>query len=122
MKSPIAGLLNSAPDWTLLSDLNSKLIVPPFLAITQLRPDILMYSSSTKKCIILELTCCCEENMEQWHSKKFLKYDALSQSIIHNGWETHLFPIEVGARGYCGTSIKSCFSRLGFTGKFLRSF
>ena len=121
MKSPVAGLLNSAPDWTLLSDLSSKLIVPPFLAATQLRPDILLYSPSTKKCIILELTCCCEENMEQWHSKKFLKYDSLSQSITRNGWETHLFPIEVGARGYCGNSIKSCFSRLGLSGKFLRS-
>ena len=65
MKSSFAGLLNSAPEWTLLSDLDSSLVVPPFLAITLLRPDILLYSSSAKKCIILELTCCCEENMEQ---------------------------------------------------------
>ena len=122
MKSPIIGLLNLAPDWTILSDLDSKLVVPHFLAITRLRPDLLLYSQITKTCIIIELTCCCEENIEQWHSEKFFKYDPLSKSIGLNGWKTYLFPIEVGARGYCGTSIKSCFSRLGFSGKYMRSF
>ena len=121
MKSPVSGLLHLAPDWVILSDLNSSLVVPPFLAITRLRPDILLYSFQYKICIIMELTCCCEENIEEWHRKKFAKYESLSKSISLKGWEVHLFPIEVGARGYCGTSIKSCFSRLGFTGKSVRS-
>ena len=106
MKSSFSGLLNLAPDWIVQSDLVDKLVVPPFLAITKLRPDLLIYSFSTKTCIILELTCCCEENFEQWHEKKFHKYDPLSKSISSNGWKVYLFPIEVGARGYCGTSVK----------------
>ena len=122
MKSSFSGLLNAAPDWTVLCDLNTKLVIPHFLAVSRLRPDLILYSVSTKTCIILELTCCCEENIEQWHSEKFVKYDPLSKSMCSNGWETHLFPVEVGARGYCGTSVKSCFSRLGFSGKLLRSF
>ena len=121
MKSPVSGLLNLAPDWTILSDLNSNLVVPPFLAMTRLRPDILLYSIQSKICIIIELTCCCEENIEDWHKKKYSKYESLSSSIALNGWEVHLFPIEVGARGYCGTSVKSCFARLGFLGKSVRS-
>ena len=120
MKSSFSGLLNLAPDWVVLNDLNSTLVVPPFLAVTRLRPDLLVYSYITKTCIILELTCCCEENFEQWHEKKFLKYDPLSKSISSNGWKVYLFPIEVGARGYCGTSVKSCFHRLGFSGKLLK--
>ena len=82
---------------------------------------MLLYSIKNKICIILELTCCCEENIEDWHKKKFLKYDPLSKSIVSNGWEVHLFPVEVGARGYCGSSVKSCFSRLGFSRKLVRS-
>ena len=57
----------------------------------------------------------------EWHSKKYFKYDPLCEVIKLNGWEVHLFPIEVGARGYCGTSTKACLSRLGFSGKNLRS-
>ena len=121
IKSSFSGLLNLAPDWVILDDLNGNLIVPPFMAITRLRPDLLLYSSSTKTCIILELTCCCEENFEQWHEKKFFKYDPLSNLISSNGWKVYLFPIEIGARGYCSTSLKSCFHRLGFSGKFIRS-
>ena len=120
-KSSLSGLLQLAPDWTVLCDLQSPLVVPPFLAITRLRPDMLLYSLNSKICIILELTCCCEENIEEWHRKKFFKYDSLSKLISLNGWEVHLFPVEVGARGYCGSSIKSCFMRLGFTGKVIRS-
>ena len=77
MKSSPSGLLHLAPDWTVLCDLKTKLVVPPFLAITRLRPDLLLYSVKTKICIIIELTCCCEENIEDWHRKKFEKYDSL---------------------------------------------
>ena len=120
-KSSTPGLLHLSPDWTVVCDLHSKLVVPPFLAVTRLRPDLLLYSVTSKTCIILELTCCCEENIEEWHKKKFFKYDSLRQSIITNGWKVHLFPVEVGARGYCGTSVKSCFLRLGFSNKLVRS-
>ena len=120
-KSAPSGLLHLASDWSVLCDLESPLVVPPFLAVTRLRPDMLLYSIKSKICIILELTCCCEENIEEWHRKKFFKYESLSKSVTLNGWEVHLFPVEVGARGYCGSSIKSCFMRLGFTGKSIRS-
>ncbi|XP_057296162.1 uncharacterized protein LOC130625104 [Hydractinia symbiolongicarpus] len=56
-RSKIQGILHLASDWRLLSDLDSTLIVPPYLAVTQLRPDILLTSAMTKTVIILELTC-----------------------------------------------------------------
>ena len=121
MKRPFLGILHLAPDWTVLSDLNSNLLLPPFLAITRLRLDLILYSQSSKTCVILELTCCCEENIDQWHSKKFAKYDTLCEAIKLNGWKVHLFPVEVGARGYCGSSVKSCLLRLGLSGKLLKS-
>ena len=61
------GVLHSASDWNLKFDLDGMLVVPVFLAVSTLRPDLLLFSRSTKKVIIIELTCPCEENMNQWH-------------------------------------------------------
>ena len=115
------GLLNFAPDWTMLCDLGEKLVIPSYIVISTLRPDIFIFSKSTKTVIIVELTCPCEENMEEWHKVKFDKYDSLACAIRSNGWSTYLFPIEVGARGYCSLTVKSCFLRLGLSNKLVRS-
>ena len=65
------GILHSASDWKLRFDYgDDKLVVPSFLAITTLRPDILLFSTITKKVVIIELTCPCEENMSQLHVDK----------------------------------------------------
>ena len=101
-------------------DVDTKLVFPPFIAVTTLRPDIVLYSPLLKIVIILELTCPCEENMEEWHRVKFEKYEPLSEAARSNGWSSHLFPIEVGARGYCSTSIRSCLMRLGFSRKHIK--
>ena len=75
----------------------------------------------TKTVIILELTCPCEENMEEWHRVKYNKYDPLTSAIKCSGWKTYLFPLEVGARGYCSSTVKSCLLRLGLSNKLVRS-
>ena len=115
------GLLHTAPDWVLLSDLESTLVIPPTIAISQLRPDVLLYSTSTKTVTILELTCPCEENMESWHATKFRQYDPLFSAIKSNGWSIHFFTVEARAQGYCASTIRSCLMRLGLTRKLVRS-
>ena len=89
--------------------------------ISQLRPDILLYSTSTKTVIILELTCPCEQNIESWQATKFGKYDPLSSAIKTNGWSIHFFAVEVAAWGYCAFTIRSCLMRVGLTRKLVRS-
>ncbi|MEO0910816.1 MAG: hypothetical protein AAFX96_10935, partial [Pseudomonadota bacterium] len=39
VKSSTSGLLHLAPDWKVLCDLETKLVVPPFLAVTRLCPN-----------------------------------------------------------------------------------
>ena len=56
---------------------------------------------------------------EEWHQKKFFKYDLLTTSIRYNGWSVYFFAIEVGARRYCSTSLKSCLFHLGLPGKLV---
>ena len=115
-----SGLLHLTADWKLQSDLGDKLVFPSFIAITCLRPDIVLFSTSIKTVIILELTCPCDENMEEWHQKKFFKYDPLTTSVRCNGWSVYFFGVAVGARGYCSTSLKSCLLCLGLPGKLVQ--
>ena len=93
----------------------------PFqLALTELHPDILLYSKSSKRAVLLELTCPCEENMESWHSQKLNKYTPLAKVIEGNGWAIDLFPVEVGAQGYSSSLLSICLKRLGFNNKILQ--
>ena len=118
IKRKKTGILYEAADWVLLSDLE-KLVIPSFIAVSPLRPDILLYSPSSKRVVLVELTCPCEENMEDWHKTKFYKYDPLSHMMRKNGWSVDLFAVEVGARGYCSLTVKTCLLKLGFQGKLL---
>jgi len=121
-KKPISGVLDSANDWILLCDLGDlpTATVPPCLALTSERPDIVLYSPSTRQVILIENTSGCEENFENAHSLKLIRYDILVSSIIANGWTVNFFCVEVGARGYCSTSMSTCLSKLGFPTKYKR--
>ena len=44
-KQETVGFLHFAEDWKVLSDKKSSLVIPVFLAVTTLRPDILIYST-----------------------------------------------------------------------------
>ena len=70
-------ILHLASDWVIVSDLQNSYIFPGHIALTSLRPDIVIFSNSLKRVILIELTCPCEENMESWHSIKLTKYSAL---------------------------------------------
>ena len=49
-------LLSSADDWQLTVDLETQLKFPRHIAVTSLRPDLILHSDNTKQCIIWELT------------------------------------------------------------------
>ena len=75
---------------------------------------------STKKVIIIELTCPCEENMSQWHEERSQKYYPPCCSIRSNGWSVYFNAIEVGAWGFCAESVRSCLRSLSFSNKLCR--
>ena len=111
------GVLDSASDWNLEFDLDGMLVVPVFLAVSTLRLDILLFSRSTKKVIIIELTCPCEQDMSQWHEEKSQKYYPLCCSIRPNGWSVYFYATEVGALDFCAESVRSCLRSLGFNNR-----
>jgi len=113
------GILRSAGDWKLTTDLGEQrgYVFPTHLAMTLERPDILLESPSTRRVILIELTCPSEENFDGANEFKRRRYKGLVSQIERKGWIVDHFPIEVGARGYCAANVKTLFATLGLSGK-----
>ena len=117
-KRPISNLLSCAHDWEILIDFDHKrLTVPPEICSTDQRPDIVIWSQSSKTVYFIELTCPSEENIEAAQVYKSARYIELCSLASNNGWSSKTFPIESGARGFVARSMNSCCRNLGFIPK-----
>ena len=114
-RKPLASqaILLQANDWAFLYDLEGQLQFPIEAAVTSLRPDVVLFSHSSKTTVLLELTVPQEENVHQAHDRKTTKYSALVTACEENGFKTHMFALEVGCLGYCPHSFLHCFEALG---------
>ena len=112
-QQPKLGLLSFANDWSLLIDYNHKQITfPPNIYATNQRPDGVLWSRSTHRVVLLELTCCAEEGVAQL--RKEVRYLELVESINSRGWKAELLTLEVGARGLIANGTFRSFVKLGF--------
>ena len=114
-------LLDGAPDWRLQSDLENRLVFPPEISSTNLRPDIILTSSSKKKILLVELTVPWEERIEEAHELKRTKYDHLILEAKRKGWDARCFPVEVGCRGFPGRSLSHFWRSIGLPNKTVKS-
>ena len=97
-----------ADDWKIMWDEEFEpYVFPPQIATTNARPDLVIWSQSTKSCVVAELTVCWEENFQQAHERKEGKRDYvdLISRGRQNGWNISYFPVEVGARGVLSDSL-----------------
>ncbi len=106
-------ILSRATDWELQVDLRKKLVFPQDVAVTTLRPDMVMLSRSTKTIYIVELTVPWEDRLEISHKLKATKYQDLVDEAHIKGWQATLFPIEVGCRGFPSSSTRYLLKQLG---------
>ena len=107
------GLLDLAQDWQLRVDIHEKLVVPEFIVKTKQRPDIVLFSKSSKRIIFIELTVPWEEALEEAYERKKLRYTELVEECIANGWKAVCYPVEVGARGFVARSMAKLLKELG---------
>lgn len=117
-KTPCArrSFLEGASDWKVQVDYDhAQVIFPPTILATSSRPDIVFWSISAKKVILLELTCPAEEGISDAHLRKLERYSELMSSIKAAGWSPSHYPIEVGARGFVARSTQRCLSALGLS-------
>jgi hypothetical protein len=110
-------LFQGTGDWVIAADLPPRRNYPDMIASTGLRPDIVVTSIRTKVIVIIELTVPYESNMSGSHEFKLAKYEDLVAQLHRQGYKTHLFAVEVGARGFAGTSVYNLLKRLGLASR-----
>ena len=89
-----------------ISDLETQLAVPREVAITSLRPDIVLWS------VLCELTCPWEENAKCTHEMKLAKYKGLINEIASNGWSVKVLALKVVCREFASISLRSYFTAI----------
>ena len=115
-RPPSRHLLSNADDWEMMVDFShGRLVFPKFICVSEQRPDIVMFSKSTRRVILIELTCPAEESIPAKHVEKEARYLDLEEQIKECGWTAQTLPVEAGARGFVARSMNSCLRKLGFT-------
>ena len=110
--------LDGANDWKLHVDLDRKLKLPREVAVTNLRPDMLLVSESTKRIGLVELTVPTEDRIEVSSELKKSKYAPLQEQGKVNGWNVNIRAVEVGCRGgFTAATIASFLKEIGITGR-----
>ncbi len=115
-----ASSLQRASDWELRVDLKRKLVFPQDVAVTSLRPDMVLLSRSTKTIISAELTVPWEERLATSHQLKKAMYQNLVDEAVVKGWHATSYPIEVGCRGFPAKSVHYFLQRVGLEPKQLK--
>ena len=113
-------LLDSARDWRMQVDLDQKLLFPPEILTTSLRPDLVMWSSSRKVVLIIELTVPWEAAVGEAYERKQLKYADIAAEAEQRGWRARVLPVEVGCRGFVATSTTRLLKGMGVRGQAFR--
>ena len=101
-------------------DVGQRLSVPSEIAITNLRPDLLLWSNSQRMVYFIELTVPWEDNVEEAFERKKLRYTELAAQAEQRGWRAKICPVEVGCRGFVATSTVRLMRDLGISGQALR--
>ena len=103
---PRPSILSSANDWCVKADLDGKGGFPEQIALTTLRPHIIVWSDESRVVVIGELTVPWEDSMDEAQERKSTKYAELSAECRERGWNTSCFPFEVGCRGVIGFTFQ----------------
>ena len=86
-----------------------KVYIIAYIGRLHKRPDVTIYSTSEKKCVVIELTVPAEENLAQANNRKKCKYADLIHECQEAGWDVRYFPVEVGSRGFTNPNPQSMF-------------
>ena len=103
------------PGWSMRTDLGKQLRFPFDITITTLRPDIVLWSTTEKRVLLVELTVPWEQNIQEAYERKKARYADLVAECQEKGWRATTYPVEVGCRGYVGHSTNRFLRDIGFT-------
>ncbi|GFO05172.1 reverse transcriptase [Plakobranchus ocellatus] len=110
------GLLDGCNDWVVSADLPEWERHPDVIRKTGLRPDIVIHSASTQQIIMVELTVLYESRMEEAYAFKEGKYMDLTKELKKDGYKAKVMSVDIGARGFVGSSAYGLLSKLSIGG------
>ena len=110
-------LLKEADDWQCSADLPEWNQHPVIIQESGMRPDIVVHSEKAKEYLLIELTVPYESRIDAAHAYKTEKYADLAQSLRNAGFQTRVYAVEIGARGFVGASAYDLMKRLAISGK-----
>ena len=109
-------LLEGCDVWDVLSDLPECDRHPSIIKATRLRSDIVIHSAFTQQLIMVELTVPYENRMEEAQIYKREKYTNLTKELENVVYKAVVRPVEVGARGFIGSSVYNLLTKLSICG------
>lgn len=112
--------LSAARDWEMRVDLSQRLIFPPEIAVTNLRPDLVLWSRSCQRVFIVELTVPWEDAIGEAYERKRLRYADLAAEVEARGWNVKVWPVEVGCRGFVARTTTKLLKEVGIRGQAQR--
>jgi hypothetical protein len=114
VRSPRVSLLDTASDWCIACDLSiaGPYTFPLTAAVTARRPDIAVWSESTKQLVLLELTVPNETRVVQSMQLKQTRYKELVDECSRT-FATTLLTAEVGTRGFVASRTQQALQQLG---------
>ena len=86
MVKPGRGILTATNDWSLLIDLETQLMFPQEIALTDLRTDLVIWSRKANTVVVGELTVPWEDNIEVANEYKRDKYTDLVLECTQKDW------------------------------------
>ncbi|KAI7789396.1 putative tyrosine-protein kinase transmembrane receptor ROR2 [Triplophysa rosa] len=119
--TPDSGLLSIARDWEMQVVFNQGFTFPLEIAATNLRSDMVLWSSSSRTVLIVELTVPWEEAINEAFERKNLRYAKLAVEAEDRGWTAKVFPVEVGCRGFVSNSTTRLLKKVGIRGQAQRT-
>ena len=104
-----------ARDWKMLWDEDKyPAHFPQHIYNTAERPDIVVWSDSSKQVILIELTCGDESNFSDQVERKENRYNRELVPGINSGdWTAKLFTVEIGCRGLWHHTAPALFNYFG---------
>jgi hypothetical protein len=115
-------ILETATDWQLICDLPiaGEYSFPIEAAVTERRPDIVVWSVATKQLVMVELTVPNETRVVTAMELKQASYKELAEECRAT-FETTVLTVEVGTRGFLATQTQKNLQKLGiWSGKLHR--
>ena len=115
-KRELGSYLDGTTDWKMMVDLEGNLKFPKQVAVTNLRPDMILMSNRTKRIGLIELTVPSEERIEVSGELKKAKYTPLQEEGKSKGWKVQVWAVEVGCKGFPAASMASFLKEIGTQG------